>query len=255
MRNTSIGSFQRLSDLVRQTQECCSEDINCSTSLFNEQNNKKYGSFSQNKPTLRDFITPSDVDFDIHYASNTLEERPGNITNSSFTGFLLQQMELMREEARFKNFVIERLFTTNSFLHYNQFFSCKSEHIKTPSQSCSNKSNDISDIPLGNSGLNKINHCNSNLIDEPIENFICSDLDVIDEPKESLSDNIIVNNEFNCDAHIVENNDDSNGNKNDDKMEILLYQIFSDQSILMKHLQLRRHPILPQTTTKIWIQK
>ena len=31
-------------------------------------------------------------------------------------------------------------------------------------------------------------------------------------------------------------------------MEILLYQIDSDQSILMKHLQLRRYPVLPQIT-------
>ena len=90
----------------------------------------------------------------------------------------------------------------------------------------------------------QINHCNNNLIDEPIENFVCSDLDVIDKPKESLSDNIIVNNEFNpsshicrsykgktgkgglfgplilnrvnCDAHIIENTDDSNGNRNED---------------------------------------
>ena len=30
-----------------------------------------------------------------------------------------------------------------------------------------------------------------------------------------MSDNIIVNNEFNCDAHIVENTD-SNGNRNND---------------------------------------
>ena len=38
-------------------------------------------------------------------------------------------------------------------------------------------------------------------------------------------------------------------------MEILLHQFFSDQSIFMKHLQLRRHPILSQTTTETWIQK
>ena len=38
-------------------------------------------------------------------------------------------------------------------------------------------------------------------------------------------------------------------------MEILLYKIVSDQSILMKHLQLRRHPMLPQTTTETWTQK
>ena len=49
-----------------------------------------------------------------------------------------------------------------------------------------------------------------------IENIIYNYLDVIDEPKESLSNNIIVNNQFNCDAHIVENTDDSNGNRNDD---------------------------------------
>ena len=101
----------------------------------------------------------------------------------------------------------------------NQFFSCKSEHIKIPSQSCSDKSNDIplgnSDIPLGNSGLNRINHCNNSLIDEPIEIFICSDLDITDEPKESLSDNIILNNEFICDANITEIADDSNGNRSD----------------------------------------
>ena len=95
-----------------KTEGCCSEDINCSTSLFNDQNNKQYGSFPQNKPTLREHIIPSDVDFDI-LQTTPLEERPGNITNSSFTGFLLQQIEFMREEARFKNFIIERLFTTN----------------------------------------------------------------------------------------------------------------------------------------------
>ena len=128
-------------------------------------------------------------------------------------------MEFTREEARFKNYIIERLFTSNSFWRDNQFFSCKSEHIKIPSQTCSDKSNDTSDIPLGNSGVKRINHCNNNLIDEPIENFICSDLDITDKPKESLSDNIIINNDFNCDAHIVENTGDSNGNRNDDSNE------------------------------------
>ena len=34
-----------------------------------------------------------------------------------------------------------------------------------------------------------------------------------------MSDNIIVNIEFNCDAHIVENTDDSNGSSNDDSNE------------------------------------
>ena len=34
-----------------------------------------------------------------------------------------------------------------------------------------------------------------------------------------MSDNIIVNNEFNCDAHIVENTDDSSENRNDDSNE------------------------------------
>ena len=132
----------------------------------------------------------------------------------------MQQIEFMREKARLKIFIIECLFTTNSFLCDNQSFSCKSEQIKIPSQSCSDKSNNTSDIPLGNSGLNRINHCNNNLTDEPIENLICSDLDITDEPKESLSDNINVNSEFNCDAHIVENTDDSNG------IEVVLYGVF-----------------------------
>ena len=70
--------------------------------------------------------------------------------------------------------------------------------------------NNDADISLGNGGMKRINYCNDNLIDEPIENFFCSDLDVIEKPKGSLSDNTIVNNEFNCDAHIVENTDDSN---------------------------------------------
>ena len=52
-----------------KTQGCCNEDINCSSSLFNEQNNKQYGWFSQNKPTLREFITLFDVDFDIVQAT------------------------------------------------------------------------------------------------------------------------------------------------------------------------------------------
>ena len=37
-------------------------------------------------------------------------------------------------------------------------------------------------------------------------------------------------------------------------MKILLYQILSDQPILIKHLELRLHPTLPQTTTEAWIQ-
>ena len=37
--------------------------------------------------------------------------------------------------------------------------------------------------------------------------------------------------------------------------ETILYQIVSDQSILMKYLQLGRYPIPPQTTTGTWIQK
>ena len=45
-----------------KTQGCCSEDINCSTSLFNEHNNKQHGSFSKNEPALREFINQSDVD-------------------------------------------------------------------------------------------------------------------------------------------------------------------------------------------------
>ena len=68
----------KFSETVRpsqnKTQGCCSEDINCSRSLFNEQNNKKYGSFSQNKPTLREFITPPNADLDIAQATH-LEER------------------------------------------------------------------------------------------------------------------------------------------------------------------------------------
>ena len=42
----------------------------------------------------------------------------------------------------------------------------------------------------------RINHCSNNLTDEPHENIICSDLRIIEEPRESLSDNIIVNSEF-----------------------------------------------------------
>ena len=101
--------------------------------------------FSQNEPIFRELINPSDVDFDIAQVSLS-EERPGNITNSSFTGFSLQQMEFVREDARFENYIIERLFTTNSFLCDKQFSSGKSEHIKIPSQSCSDTSNDTSDI-------------------------------------------------------------------------------------------------------------
>ena len=84
--------------------------------------------------------------------------------------------------------------TSNSFLCDNQFFYFKSENIKISSQSCSDKSNDTTDIPLGNSGLNRINYCNNNLIDELIKNMIYNYLDVIDELKESLPNNIIVNN-------------------------------------------------------------
>ena len=92
----------------------------------------------------------------------------------------------------------------------NKFFLCKSEHFKFPTQCCSDKPNDTSDIPLDNNGINRINQCNNSLIDELIKNFVCSDLDIIVEPKESLSDTTIANNKFNCDAHIVENNDDNN---------------------------------------------
>ena len=83
--------------------------------------------FSQNNSTLKEFITPSDVDFNVAQPT-ALEERPGNITNSSFTGFLLEQMKFIWEEVRFKNFILERLCASNSFLRDNQFFSCKSEH-------------------------------------------------------------------------------------------------------------------------------
>ena len=48
-----------------KTKGCCNKDINCSTSLFNKKNNKQYGSFSQNNPTLREFFTPFYADFDI----------------------------------------------------------------------------------------------------------------------------------------------------------------------------------------------
>ena len=72
-----------------------------------------------------------------------------------------------------------------------------------------------SDLPLGNSGLNRINHWNNYLIDESSGNIFCSHLDITDELKESLSDNIIVNSEFNCNARIFEYTDDSNGNRND----------------------------------------
>ena len=102
------------------------------------------------------------------------------------------------------------------FLRNNQFFSCKYKYIKIPSQSSSDKSNDTRDISLGNSGLNRINHCNDNLIDEPIENSVCSDLYIIDEPKESLSDTVIVNRDLNCDTHIVQNTNDSSENRNDE---------------------------------------
>ena len=37
-------------------------------------------------------------------------------------------------------------------------------------------------------------------------------------------------------------------------MKILLCQIVLDQPILMKHLELRRHPIFLQRTTEILIQ-
>ena len=79
-------------------------------------------------------------------------------------------MEFMLKEARFKNFIKECLFTTNSFLRDNQFFSCKSEHIKIPSLSYSDKSSDPSNIHLSSNGLDRINHYNNNFIDELIGN-------------------------------------------------------------------------------------
>ena len=81
------------------------------------------------------------------------------------------------------------------------------------------KACNTSDLPLGNSGLNRISHWNNNLIDESSGNIFCSHLDITDELKESLSDNIIVNSEFNCNAHIFEYTDDSNGNRNDNSNE------------------------------------
>ena len=56
-------------------------------------------------------------------------------------------------------------------------------------------------------------------IRKTIENIISSDLAITDERKEGLSDNMIVNNEFSCDAHIAEHTDDSNGNRNDGSNE------------------------------------
>ena len=74
---------------------------------MNKQNNKQYALFSQNNPTLRKFISLSVVDF--HIAQVTpFEERPGIITDSSFTGFLFQQMEFMQKVAKLKNVIIER---------------------------------------------------------------------------------------------------------------------------------------------------
>ena len=43
-----------------------------------------------------------------------------------------------------------------------------------------------------------------------------SHLDLIDKSQEIFSDNIIVNKEFKCESQIVDNTDDSNGNRNDD---------------------------------------
>ena len=37
-------------------------------------------------------------------------------------------------------------------------------------------------------------------------------------------------------------------------MKILLYQIVPHQPKLMRHLELGRHPNLPQTTMETWIQ-
>ena len=51
------------------------------------------------------------------------------------------------------------------------------------------------------------------------KDIISSDVAITDKPKEGLSDNMIVNNEFNCGAHIVEHTDDSNGNRNDGSNE------------------------------------
>ena len=57
-------------------------------------------------------------------------------------------MELTLEETRFKNFIIERSFTSSSLLCNNQIFSCKSDNIKIPSQSDSDNSSNTSDISL-----------------------------------------------------------------------------------------------------------
>ena len=144
---------------------------------------------------------------------------------------MLQQIKFIQEETIFKNYITQRLFTANSFLRDKQFFSCKSEHIKIPCHSCSDKSNDSTDIPLSNSGLNRINHCNNNLIDEPIENFICSDLDVIEKPKESLSDNITVTSLI---VTLISSKILMTATEIEMMiaMKILLYQIISDQPIL-----------------------
>ena len=72
--------------------------------------------------------------------------------------FFCDEMDLRNDSTQLK-----RSFISNSFLRENQFFSCKSEHIKIPYECCSDKSNDTSDIPLVNSGLNRINHCNNTI--------------------------------------------------------------------------------------------
>ena len=120
----------------KKRQDGCNEDINCSTPLLNEQKNKQHESFSQNNPTLREFITLSDVVF--HIAKpRYLEKRPENITNFSITVFfLLPKIEFMRSKSRFKNSFKKRLYTLNSILRDNQCFSCKFEHIKNLSRSC-----------------------------------------------------------------------------------------------------------------------
>ena len=62
-RSTS-GSDLNISHLEKYIDRKYSETFKPSQTvlrLFNEENNKQYGSFSQNKPILREFITPSDV--------------------------------------------------------------------------------------------------------------------------------------------------------------------------------------------------
>ena len=118
-------------------------------------------------------------------------------------GICLQKMRFMHQLTRYKNYILEYLFTCNFIVWQLTFSFYISTYLKFL-LSYIDSSIDTGEILLSNSSRNRNNHSNNNLINELIEDIICRELKVIDERKENWSDKIIVNNNFKSNFHIID---------------------------------------------------